>query len=169
MTSYQPDILAKNLKVVFCGLNPALSAVHAGHNFSSPSNRFWPVLHRAGFTEVRLEPHEERHLLDYGCGVTALVERPSRQAREVTRAEFQQARFSFETKMRYYAPRIIAFLGKQGLGSLLGTREVGWGRNPTMVAGCATWVLPNPSGLNRNFSLEALVEAYRELRIVIAR
>lgn len=169
MTSYQPDILAKNLKVVFCGLNPALSAVRAGHNFSSPSNRFWPVLHRAGFTEVRLEPHEERRLLDYSCGVTALVERPSRQAREVTRAEFQHARLSFEAKMRHYTPRIIAFLGKQGLGSLLGTREVAWGPNPTMLAGCATWVLPNPSGLNRNFSLEALVEAYRELRIVIAR
>jgi double-stranded uracil-DNA glycosylase len=169
VTSYQPDILANNLKVVFCGLNPALSAVHAGHNFSSPTNRFWRVLHRAGFTDVRLEPREERRLLDYGYGVSALVEQPSRRAREVTRAEFQQARLSFEAKMRCYTPRIIAFLGKQGLGSLLGTREIAWGPNPTTLSGCATWVLPNPSGLNRSFSLEALVEAYRELRIAVAR
>jgi G:T/U-mismatch repair DNA glycosylase len=37
-----------------------------GHNFSSRSNRFWAVLHFAGFTDVRPQPHEQRRLLDYG-------------------------------------------------------------------------------------------------------
>jgi G:T/U-mismatch repair DNA glycosylase len=31
--------------------------------------------------------------------------------------------------------------------------------------GAKTWVLPNPSGLNRAFNLDALVSSYRELRI----
>ena len=33
MMSYEPDILAKNLDVIFCGLNPASSAAAAGYNF----------------------------------------------------------------------------------------------------------------------------------------
>jgi TDG/mug DNA glycosylase family protein len=56
MINYEPDILARGLDVIFCGLNPALSAVVAGHNFSHRNNRFWPVLHLAGFTDVRLHP-----------------------------------------------------------------------------------------------------------------
>jgi G:T/U-mismatch repair DNA glycosylase len=47
-------------------LNPATTAAAAGHNFSSRSNRFWTVLHFAGFTDVRPQPHEQRRLLDYG-------------------------------------------------------------------------------------------------------
>jgi double-stranded uracil-DNA glycosylase len=62
---HETDILAAGLEVVFCGLNPATTAAAAGHNFSSRSNRFWTVLHLAGFTDVRLQPHEERRLLDY--------------------------------------------------------------------------------------------------------
>ena len=68
LNRYEPDILTGDLDVIFCGLNPATTAAAAGHNFSSRSNRFWTVLHLAGFTDVRLQPHEERRLLDYGCG-----------------------------------------------------------------------------------------------------
>ena len=45
MTSrgYDPDVLAPGLDVVFCGINPASSAVADGHNFSNASNRFWTL------------------------------------------------------------------------------------------------------------------------------
>jgi double-stranded uracil-DNA glycosylase len=35
LARYEPDILAKGLDVVFCGLNPASTAEVDGHNFSS--------------------------------------------------------------------------------------------------------------------------------------
>ena len=47
LAKYEPDILAKGLDVVFCGLNPASTAEVDSHNFSSRSNRFWRVLHLA--------------------------------------------------------------------------------------------------------------------------
>jgi len=72
LNRYEPDILAGDLDAIFCGLNPATTAATAGHNFSSRSNRFWTVLYLAGFTDVRLQPHEERRLLDYGRGVGAV-------------------------------------------------------------------------------------------------
>jgi double-stranded uracil-DNA glycosylase len=164
LVSYEPDVLARNLDVIFCGLNPAGSAAIAGHNFSNPSNRFWAVLHRAGFTERQLQPEHERLLLNYGCGITAIVRRPTRRADEVLPAEFRKVRPEFEARMRYYAPRSIAFLGKRALSIMADEPVVDWGQYPKKFAGTMAWVLPNPSGRNRNFPLGALVQAYFELR-----
>ena len=161
---YEPDALARDLDVIFCGINPATSAAAAGHNFSNPTNRFWQVLHLSGFTDVRLRPQDERRLLEFGCGITAVVRRPTRRADEVLPDEFERARPGFEAKMRHYAPRAIAFLGKRAYSAMLGQSDVNWGRQPTAFAGTAAWVLPNPSGLNRGFTLDTLVMAYAELR-----
>jgi TDG/mug DNA glycosylase family protein len=167
LINYEPDILGKGLDVIFCGLNPASSAAATGYNFSSSSNRFWRVLHLAGFTDVRLQPQDERRLLEYGCGITAIVRRPTRRAEEVLPEEFRRARRGFEVKMRQYAPRSLAFLGKRAFSSMLGPPEVAWGRSPMSFAGTMSWILPNPSGLNRSFTLDALVSAYAELRLAL--
>jgi TDG/mug DNA glycosylase family protein len=161
---YEPDVLAEGLDVVFCGLNPASSAVADGHNFSNRSNRFWSVLNRSGFTDVRLRPDEDRRLIEYGCGITAIVRRSTRRAKEIAAPEFRQARPAFEAKMKYYAPRSIAFLGKRGFANMIGQQNVPWGRYSEQFAGAMIWILPNPSGLNRNFALDDLVTAYAKLR-----
>ena len=163
-TAYEPDILAKGLDVIFCGLNPATTAVAAGHNFSNGSNRFWRVLHMAGFTEVRLRPEDERRLLEYGCGITAVVQRPTGRAQEVSAQEFLLARPGFAAKIRRYKPRCVAFLGKRAFSIMSAQPEVSWGAQPLRFGGAMTWILPNPSGLNRNFTLEALVASYAQLR-----
>jgi double-stranded uracil-DNA glycosylase len=161
---YQPDILAEGLDVVFCGINPASTAAADGHNFSNGTNRFWQLLHLAGFTDKRLRPEDERQLLNYRCGITAVVMRPTPRASEVPTVEFRRARPAFEAKMRKYQPRAIAFLGKRALTAMLGVPNVGWGRQPVGFAGANAWVLPNPSGLNRRFTMDELVVAYSELR-----
>lgn len=167
--AYQPDVLRDGLDIAFCGINPATTAAADGHNFSNPNNRFWTVLHLAGFTPTRLRPEEERRLLDYRCGITAVVTRPTARASEVSTAEFRQARPAFEAKMRRYRPRAIAFLGKRAIVGMLGVTDVDWGRQAEGFADCTAWVLPNPSGLNRRFTLDDLVEAYSEPRIDLAR
>ena len=164
---YQPDILARGLDVIFCGLNPAASAAGSGHNFSHRNNRFWTVLQLAGFTDVRLQPQDERRLLEYGCGITAVVGRPTKRADEVLSEEFRKARVGFETKIRRYAPRSIAFLGKRALSTMIGQPDLEWGQHAMGFAGTMAWVLPNPSGLNRSFSLDALVAAYSEFRTAL--
>jgi double-stranded uracil-DNA glycosylase len=167
LTRYDPDILAKGLDVVFCGVNPASTAAAAGHNFSNANNRFWLVLNLAGFTDVRLRPQDERRLIEYRCGITAVVRRPTKSADEVSPEEFRKAGQGFELKMRRYAPRSIAFLGKRAISALVGMSDVPWGPLPSGYASTMAWVLPNPSGRNRNFTLEALVKAYSELRLAL--
>ncbi len=164
MNIHETDILAAGLEVVFCGLNLATTAAAAGHNFSSRNNRFWTVLHLAGFTDVRLQPHEERRLLDYGCGLTAVVDRPTRRAIDVSPDEFRKARPGFEAKIWRYAPRSIAFLGKRAFSAMIDQPDVAWGRHPTRCAGTTAWLLADPSGLNKAFTLDSLVTAYGDLR-----
>jgi TDG/mug DNA glycosylase family protein len=169
MSEYEPDILAAGLDVVFCGINPASTAAADGHNFSNRNNRFWAVLHQAGFTGTRLQPEDERRLLVYGCGITAVVARPTQRASEIAADEFRRAKPAFEAKMRRYEPRVVAFLGKRALSAMLATSDIAWGRQPSGFAGATAWVLPNPSGLNKWFTLDALVRAYSELHTDLTR
>ena len=125
------------------------------------------MLHLAGFTDVRLQPHEERRLLQYRCGLTAVVNRPTRRASDVPPDEFRKVRPGFEAKIRRYAPRSVALLGKHALLAMMEEPDVAWGIYPAEFAGATAWLLPNPSGLNKAFSLEALVEAYSDLRTAL--
>src|SRR5215211_2959514 len=70
-----PDVIARDLRVLFCGINPGLYTAAVGHHFARPGNRFWPALPLSGFTERRLSPFEEGELLARGLGITNVVAR----------------------------------------------------------------------------------------------
>uniref|UniRef100_B0T757 Uracil-DNA glycosylase superfamily n=1 Tax=Caulobacter sp. (strain K31) TaxID=366602 RepID=B0T757_CAUSK len=160
-----PDIVGPGLSVIFCGLNPGLSAAAAGHHFVGRSNRFWRVLHLAGFTPDQIAPEQDASLLAYGLGLTSVVERPTAGVDDLARAEFVAAAEGFERWVRRHDPRCIAFLGKAAYAAMMGRQAVPWGRQADPFGGAVAWVLPNPSGRNLAFSLDALVIAYRELRL----
>jgi double-stranded uracil-DNA glycosylase len=164
-----PDLLRKDLDVVFCGINPALSAARAGHHFSSANNRFWRVLCLTRFTPRLILPEDDRTILQYGYGLTAAVERPTVRASELTSHEFREAAGAFERKLRRYRPRYLAFLGKPAFAAIFRKGSVDWGQQFMRFGGAEVWVLPNPSGLNRAFSLAELVSAYRDLRTASKR
>ncbi len=157
------DILAKDLSVVFCGINPGLLAAAQGHHFAGRSNRFWRTLHLAGFTPEEVRPENDRSILAYHCGLTAVVARATARADQVSAQEFVAAAAAFEQKIARYRPRHLAFLGKAAYLGLSGLKAVPWGLQAETFAGAAVWVLPNPSGRNLAFSLEQLVTAYRQL------
>ena len=106
-------------------------------------------------------------MLEYRCGLTVVVDRPTRRAIDVPSDEFRKARPGFENKMRRYAPRSVAFLGKRAFSAMMDQPDVAWGRYPAGFADTTAWLLPNPSGLNKAFSLDALVRSYSELRAAL--
>jgi double-stranded uracil-DNA glycosylase len=163
-----PDIISPSLQVVFCGINPGMRSATVGLHFANRSNRFWRVLHLAGFTSRQLEPEEARLLLDYGCGITSAVDRPTVSAADLSRADFISARPAFERKIAKYKPRYLAFLGKPALSAFLNRRDLSWGLQPDQLSGSSVWLLPNPSGLNCAFTLRMLIAAYRELFEAVA-
>ena len=161
------DILAPDLRVVFCGINPGKSSAHTGFHFAHPGNRSWKVIHQAGFTDRLLKPEEELLLLDTRCGITMLVERPTVQASEVELLELRDGGRELVRKMEEYQPRALAILGKQAFEKAFQVRGVKWGKQQVTIGATEVWVLPNPSGLNRA-TLDKLVEAYRELDEALA-
>ncbi|WP_174955726.1 MULTISPECIES: G/U mismatch-specific DNA glycosylase [Burkholderia] len=161
------DLIAPHLDVLFCGINPGLSAAATGHHFAGRSNRFWRVIHLAGFTPAEISPQDDHAILQYGCGLTAVVKRPTASADQLSRAEFIAAAAEFEHKVARYAPRFVAFLGKAAYSALSRQREVEWGLQPARMQGASVWVLPNPSGRNLAFGLDDLVDAYRQLRLQV--
>ncbi|MFD0852105.1 mismatch-specific DNA-glycosylase, partial [Actinomadura adrarensis] len=77
-----PDVLpldGEPLRVLFCGINPGLYSGATGHHFARPGNRFWPALHRSGFTPRQLDPSEQDLLPSYGLGITNLAHRAAVQ------------------------------------------------------------------------------------------
>jgi double-stranded uracil-DNA glycosylase len=49
----------------------------------------------------------------------------------------------------------------------MGQPDVAWGIYPAEFFCATAWLLPNPSGLNKAFTLEALVEAYSDLQVAL--
>ena len=162
------DIIADDLLVVFCGINPGLSSAHKGYPFANGSNRFWKVIHQAGFTGRQLMPEQWQQLKDFGCGITALVARPTVAASELMRDELREGGEVLKEKILRHQPRALAILGKQAFSEAFGISKVSWGRQPLKMGRTEVWVLPNTSGLNRA-TLDELVSAYRELCLSLQR
>ncbi|MBT2872602.1 mismatch-specific DNA-glycosylase, partial [Streptomyces sp. McG7] len=85
-----PDVVADGLRVLFCGINPGLMTAATGHHFARPGNRFWPALHRSGFTPRQLPPSEQEELLSYGLGITNVVARATARADELSAEEYRE-------------------------------------------------------------------------------
>lgn len=162
------DVISTSLKVVFCGINPGMRSAAVGLHFATRSNRFWRVLHLAGFTPRQLEPEEAHLLLDYGFGITSAVVRPTVSAANLTRADYIAARPAFERKIERYRPGYVAFLGKPALSVFLNQRNLRFGLQSATLGGSAVWLLPNPSGLNCAFTISLLKDAYGDLSEAVA-
>jgi TDG/mug DNA glycosylase family protein len=164
-----PDVIAPQLRVLFCGINPGLYSGATGHHFARPGNRFWPVLHRAGFTERVLAPAEEGVSLQHGLGVTNLVARTTAAADELTKDELIAGCRRLQAKVARYRPRIVAVLGVGAYRVAFGRPKAVIGRQDESLGSAAVWVLPNPSGLNAHYQLPQLVRIFRALHEVAAR
>ncbi len=159
-----PDVIARGLDVVFCGINPGLYTAAAGHHFARPGNRFWPTIHRADFTPRLFSPDEERQLLRLGCGITNVVARATTAAAELKADELIEGGRTLERKMKRYRPRVLAIVGMGAYRTAFNRPRSALGLQSETLGGTAIWLLPNPSGLNANYRPTDLVTLYRELK-----
>jgi TDG/mug DNA glycosylase family protein len=161
-----PDLVAPGLSVLFVGINPGLISGATGHHFARPGNRFWPVLHAAGFTPRRLAPAEQAALLELGLGITNLVSRTTAAASELTSDELRDGGRRVVALAASLEPRFVAYLGLTTYRVAFGRPSATVGEQSDPTGPARTWVLPNPSGLNAGWSHDRLTRAYAELRRV---
>ena len=158
-----PDVIAHDLRVLFCGINPGLYTAAVGHHFARPGNRFWRTLHAAGFTERVLAPSQQGELLEAGIGLTNVVARASASAEELGPEDYRRGRSILRRKLGRYRPRAIAFLGLGAYRIVTEQPLASVGRQAEPFAGVEAWALPNPSGLNAHYQLRELARCYGEL------
>jgi TDG/mug DNA glycosylase family protein len=158
-----PDVIARGLRILFCGINPGLYSGAVGHHFARPGNRFWKALHASGFTRRLVSPFEERELLDAGLGITNLVARSTASAAELSAGELRRGARALEAKVRRDRPRVVAFLGVGAYKAAFARPAARPGPQKETLAGARVWVLPNPSGLNASYQLPDLVTMFRRL------
>ncbi|MFM1653224.1 G/U mismatch-specific DNA glycosylase [Brevibacillus sp. B_LB10_24] len=158
-----PDHLAPNLDILFVGFNPSLKSGETGHHYANPHNRFWKILYQSGLTPRLYSPEEDQDLLAIGYGFTNIVERPTRNAAEISREEYAAGREQLKKKIEQYRPRIVCFVGKGVYEQYSGRKDAGWGvQTMPVVPGVCEFVAPSSSGLVR-IKLDEIVEIYRQL------
>jgi mismatch-specific thymine-DNA glycosylase len=107
------DILEPNLICIFVGTNPGVKTAAAGHAYAHPSNLFWKLLHSSSLTDRRLKPEEDRSLPALYCmGNTNIVERPSKDAAELSKEEMAAGTANLDAKFLKYKPEAVCIVGK---------------------------------------------------------
>jgi TDG/mug DNA glycosylase family protein len=157
------DLIAPDLRVLFCGINPGLYSGATGHHFARPGNRFWPALHAGGFTPRVVSPWEERELLAYGLGITNFVARTTTAAAELSDDELRSGARILEEKVLRHRPQVLAVLGVGAYRTGFGRKTAALGLQPETIGDTRLWILPNPSGLNAHYTPKALGVLFRQL------
>jgi TDG/mug DNA glycosylase family protein len=156
-----PDLLAPDLKLVFCGTAPSKASAAAKAYYAKPGNKFWPTLHAVGITPRRFAPHEYPALLELGIGLTDLCKVHSGVDAELPDDAFDIA--AFGSKLNKYRPGVVAFTSKNAAQNYFG-HAVGYGWHAQEEAAepalARFFVLPSPSGLATRFFN---IEFWREL------
>jgi TDG/mug DNA glycosylase family protein len=165
-----PDLVPGDpaaLRLLFVGINPGLWTAAAQAHFAHPGNRFFKALHAAGITSEPLDVSrgfDERSraaLVGRGIGITNLVERATARADELDAEELRAGAACLEAKVRAWKPRVVAVVGIGAYRTAFGRPRAAIGRQGGGLAGADLWALPNPSGLNAHYGLDALADLYR--------
>lgn len=161
------DLIAPNLRILFCGINPGLYSGYTGYHFARPGNRFWPALYAAGFTDRLLKPEEQQELLKHGYGITNIVERASATAAELSKAELAAGGARLLAKVEAYRPRTVAILGVTAYRTAFQQPKAQMGEQFSGLGPARLWILPNPSGLNAHYTPATLADVFRDFRLTV--
>ncbi|BCR82744.1 mismatch-specific DNA-glycosylase [Aspergillus chevalieri] len=180
------DTIPRNLTLLLVGVNPGILTGTTGHAYAHPSNLFWKLLHWSRITDIRHPPSDTYRLPElYNIGNTNIVERPTRDASMLSRAEMDAGVPVLEAKVADKKPEVVCLVGKsiweavwrvkhgrgikkeefkygwQGQGENMGVCE-GWG-------GARVFVATTTSGLAAGMSIGEKRAVWEELGSWVVR
>ncbi|KAJ5374546.1 hypothetical protein N7517_006552 [Penicillium concentricum] len=107
------DTIPPNLILLLVGVNPGIMTGITGHAYAHPSNLFWKLLYSSGITSIRHIPADTYKLPAlYSVGNTNIVERPTRDASMLSRAEMDAGVPVLEAKVAAQRPEVVCLVGK---------------------------------------------------------
>ena len=158
-----PDYLAPGLDVIFVGAAPSLSSEQSGHYYAGPTNKFWLLLHQAGFTPRQLRPKEDAQVLQYNIGLTGLYKHTSTSANHLLPPPSTMQRQELQRKILQFAPQWAVFNGKDVYKLATGQVYVDWGEQSEFIGKTRVFVVHSSSARADGWGRERLA-LYRELK-----
>jgi TDG/mug DNA glycosylase family protein len=144
-----PARLGPKPRILFVGINPSLTSARVGHHFAGPGNPFYRLLHAAGFVPTPLTFEDDVRLPEFGLGLTNIAERATREASELTPADYARGRKRLAQLIAEVQPAVVAFVGGTAYRQFFGpSASSGPGAKPERIGDAAVFVVPNPSGRN---------------------
>ena len=162
-----PDVLARRLDVVFCGINPGFHSDAKAAHFANPRNDFWRLLHAAGFTPRLVDPSEQLEVLRYGIGITNAAYRTTRGSSDLRKSDFAGSAERLERLAVDLRPRALAFVGKEAYRGPFGGRPR-HGLQDASLGETLLFVLPSTSPANAAVPWEERLAWFRALRVLVA-
>ena len=163
-----PDLVRPGVRLLFVGINPGLWTAAAQAHFARPGNRFYKALHAGGLVgealDVRtgFDARSRSALLDRGIGITNLVNRATARADELAPDELRRGARALARKVERWRPRVVAVVGISAYRTAFDRPDAVVGRQADKLGMADLWALPNPSGLNAHYQVDALARLYRE-------
>jgi TDG/mug DNA glycosylase family protein len=140
-----PDLLADDLKIVFCGTAPGTVSAKRKQYYAHPQNKFWRTLHDVGLTPRLFDPSEYEKLLEFRIGLTDIAKFVSGMDSELPPGSLdRKAIENLRERIARFGPRIIAFTSLTGGRKLAGPRAT-FGPQEVTIHATRVWILPSPS------------------------
>jgi double-stranded uracil-DNA glycosylase len=167
VNSAVPDVLAADLTVVFCGINPGRVSAAAAAHFANPRNDFWRLLHAAGFTPRLVAPDEQFEVLRYGIGLTNAAYRTTPGSGDLRAGDFVGAAERLERLAVDLGPRAIGFVGKEAYRGPFRERPE-HGLQERQLGETLLFVLPSTSPANAAVPYAERLRWFKALRGLVS-
>ena len=161
-----PDVVAPDLDVIFCGINPGRVSAAAAEHFANPRNDFWRLLHDAGFTPWLVTPREQFDVLRWRIGLTNAAPRTTPGSSDLRAADFAGAAARLERLAAELRPRAIAFVGKEAYRGPFRERPA-HGLQQRRLGETMLFVLPSTSPANAAVPYSERLHWFRALRVLV--
>jgi TDG/mug DNA glycosylase family protein len=143
------DQLCRRPRILFVGINPSLRSAELGHHFAGLGNPFWRLLYAAGLTPEPFTFADDVRLPSLGLALTNIAGRATREAAQLSPAEFAEGRRRLARTIERIQPRVVAFVGVTAYREFFGPgASAGSGPKPERIGSARVFVVPNPSGRN---------------------
>ena len=157
-----PDVLAPDLHVVFCGINPGRWSDAAAAHFANPRNDFWRLLHDAGFTPRLYAPAEQFELPALGLGLTNAAYRTTPGSSDLRRADFEGSAERLAALAEELHPAWLGFVGKEAYRGPFRERPE-LGVQERRLGDTRLFVLPSTSPANAAVPYDERLRWFEEL------
>ncbi len=158
-----PDLLAPQLKLVFCGTAPSRLSAAAKAYYANPQNRFWPTLHAVGLTPHQYTPTAYPKLLEHGIGLTDICKTISGNDDQLPKDHIRKP--DLHAKIMRYQPRLLAFTSKTAAQWAL-EHKVHYGMLEETIGTTKLYVCCSPSPRARRYWDETI---WRQLADTVKR